>query len=88
MKFLFNGKEISARFIRHEERVRERPKKEMVLEVLKNAERAMTVNEILEEINRKYRAYRIESRRDFYNATTSLTKACLLYTSPSPRDRG
>ena len=77
VSFHANGKEISARFISHAERRKDRPKKEMVLEVLRSSERAMTVNEILEEINRRYGAYRIETKRDFYNATSSITRAVL-----------
>ena len=77
ISFHANGKEISARFISHEERKKDMPKKEMVLEVLRSSERAMTVNEILEEINRRYGAYRIETKQDFYNATSSITRAVL-----------
>jgi hypothetical protein len=39
---------LSLKFIRHEERKKERPKKEMVLEVLKGSNTAMPVSEILE----------------------------------------
>ncbi|RLF03619.1 MAG: hypothetical protein DRJ64_08200 [Thermoprotei archaeon] len=77
ISFHANGKEISARFISHAERKKDKPKKEMVLEVLRSSDRAMTANEILEEINRRYGAYRIETKRDFYNATSSITRAVL-----------
>ncbi|MDI3502725.1 MAG: hypothetical protein PWR13_282 [Archaeoglobi archaeon] len=77
LSFKVDGNHVSARFIRYGERVKERPKKEMVLEVLRNAERAMAAGEIVEEICRRYNAYRIESRQDYYNAISSITRAVL-----------
>ncbi len=77
LSFQVYGNAVSVRFIGYAERVKERPKKEMVLEVLKNSERAMTAGEIVEEICRRYNAYKIETRRDFYNAVSSITRAVL-----------
>lgn len=77
LSFQVYGNAVSVRFIGYTERVKERPKKEMVLEVLRNSERAMTAGEIVEEICRRYDAYKIDTRRDFYNATSSLTRAVL-----------
>jgi hypothetical protein len=77
LSFQMNGNAISVRFISYAERVKEKPKKEMILEVLKNSERAMTAGEIVEEICRRYNAYKIETRRDFYNAVSSITRAVL-----------
>ncbi|WP_148212092.1 hypothetical protein [Ferroglobus placidus] len=77
LSFEVGGNHVSAKFIRYEERVKETPKKEMVLEVLKNAERAMTAGEIVEEICKRYDAYKIDSRQDYYNAISSITHAVL-----------
>jgi len=77
LSFQVYGNAVSVRFIGYAERVKERPKKEMVLEVLKSSERAMTAGEIVEEICRRYDAYKIETRRDFYNAVSSITRAVL-----------
>jgi len=77
LSFQVYGNAVSARFIGYAERVKEKPKKEMVLEVLKSSERAMTAGEIVEEICRRYDAYNIETRRDFYNAVSSITRAVL-----------
>jgi|Deesub1362A_J573_1020465.scaffolds.fasta_scaffold01990_10 hypothetical protein len=48
LSFSTSGNRLSLKFIRHEERKKERPKKEMVLEVLKGSNTAMPVSEILE----------------------------------------
>jgi len=77
LSFQVYGNAVSVRFIGYAERVKERPKKDMVLEVLKSSERAMTAGEIIEEICRRYGAYKIETRRDFYNAVSSITRAVL-----------
>jgi len=81
IEFTLNGKSYSVKFVSYEivkdkesEKIR---KKDLVLEILRNSERALTVDEILERLNEKYRVYRIESKRDFYNATSSLTRAVL-----------
>lgn len=47
--FELNGNHVSVKFIRYGERVKEKTKKEMVLEVLRSAERAMTAGEIVEK---------------------------------------
>ena len=77
LEFEVNGNIVSARFINYEGKVKGKPKKEMVLEVLLNSERAMTTGEIVEEICRRHSAYRIESRKDFYNAVSSISRAVL-----------
>ncbi len=77
LSFQVYGNAVSVRFIGYAERIKERPKKEMVLEVLRTSERAMTAGEIVEEICRRYGAYKIETRRDFYNAVSSITRAVL-----------
>jgi hypothetical protein len=46
----------------------------MVLPFLRESERALTVNELLDLINQKYDAYDISDKQKLYNATTSLTK--------------
>ena len=77
LSFQVYGNAVSVRFIGYADRVKERMKKEMVLDVLRSSERAMTAGEIVEEICRRYDAYRIEMRRDFYNAVSSITRAVL-----------
>ena len=79
VEFELENQYFSVKFIRYGEISREetKTKKEMVLEVLKSSEKAMTVDEILEEINRKYNAYKITNKKDFYNATSSLLRAVL-----------
>ncbi len=77
VSFTFNGQKVETRFITYKERKVEMTKKEMVLEVLRESETAMTAGMILEEINKRYNAYKIESRKDFYNAVTSLLRAVL-----------
>lgn len=52
-------------------------KKEMALGFLRASDRALTVNELLEKINGKYKAYEVSGKKDFYNATSSLTRAVL-----------
>jgi hypothetical protein len=52
LSFQVNENAVSVRFISYAERVKEKPKKKMILEVLKNSERAMTAGEIVEEICR------------------------------------
>ena len=81
VEFTLNGKEYSARFVSYE-MIKEKEsskvkKKDLVLEILRNSETALTVEEILERLNEKYNVYRIETKRDFYNATSSLTRAVL-----------
>jgi hypothetical protein len=77
--FSLNGAKIMQRFVSCEmvDRRRVMTKKEMVFEVLKNSERALTVNEILDAINEKYNAYDVSTKRKYYNATSSLTRAVL-----------
>jgi hypothetical protein len=76
--FKWNDKEISQKFLSCD-MVGEKGKlkKDMVLEVLEDSDRALTVREILERINEKYNAYEIKNERDFYNATTSITNGVL-----------
>lgn len=81
VEFTLNGKEYSVRFVSYE-MIKEKEgnkvkKKDLVLEILRNSETALTVEEILERLNEKYNVYRIETKRDFYNATSSLTRAVL-----------
>lgn len=78
--FKLNGHYITPKFVSYEmvkDCKDERTKKEMVLEILPSSERALTVNEILEKINEKYDAYDVSTKRKFYNATSSLTRAVL-----------
>jgi len=79
VEFKLNEQYFSVKFVKYREISREetKTKKEIVLEVLKSSEKAMTVDEILEEINRKYNAYEITNKREFYNATSSLLRAVL-----------
>jgi len=81
VEFTLNEKEYSVRFVSYE-MINEKEsskvkKKDLVLEILRNSETALTVEEILEKLNEKYNVYRIETKRDFYNATSSLTRAVL-----------
>ena len=76
VEFEIDGQYFAVKLIKYEdfkEKTKARTKKDMVLEVLKNSEKAMTVD----EINRKYSAYEITSKKDFYNATSSLLRAVL-----------
>jgi hypothetical protein len=77
--FELNGSSYSLRFI-DIRGVDSRPrltKKQMVVEVLRESDSALTSNEILQAINEKYDAYEIKSKKDFYNATSSLMRAVL-----------
>lgn len=78
-RFYIDEAEFSEKFISHDmlNGEKEITKKKMVLEVLKKSERALTTNEVLEKINKKYNAYDVSDKRKFYNATTSLLKAVL-----------
>ena len=80
VEFEIDGQYFAVKLVKYEdfkEKTKARTKKDMVLEVLKSSEKAMTVDEILEEINRRYNAYEITSKKDFYNATSSLLRAVL-----------
>ncbi len=56
LSFEVHGNSVSVRFITFAERKKETPRKEMVLEVLRNSERTLTTREILDEIVSRYRA--------------------------------
>jgi hypothetical protein len=80
LTFAINGKEITQKFVSYDAvkgNSKSKSKKEMILDFIKNSDRALTVNEILDFIQKEYKAYKIESKRDFYNATSSLTRAVL-----------
>ncbi|NOZ59965.1 MAG: ATP-dependent DNA ligase [Euryarchaeota archaeon] len=79
ISFELNGESYELDFIdcRMEGEPKTPTKKEMVLEVLKACDRALTVREILERINEKHGAYDVSTKQKFYNATTSLTKGVL-----------
>ncbi len=69
VEFTFNGKEYSAKFVSCEmikneagERVK---KKDLVLEILKSSDTALTVDEILERINEKCRVYLSEELKNY-----------------------
>ncbi len=81
VEFMLNGKSYSVEFVSYEMIKKKESckikKKDLVLEILRNSETALTVDEILERLNERYSVYKIESKRDFYNATSSLTRAVL-----------
>jgi hypothetical protein len=79
LSFELNGSSYSLKFV-DIKGVDSKPKltkKQMVVEVLRESDSALTSNEILQAINERYGAYEIKSKKDFYNATSSLMRAVL-----------
>jgi hypothetical protein len=79
LSFEVNGESYEFYFVRYG-MLEERPsmtKKEMVVSLLKRSDRALTTNEILEGIVKEYNAYELRSKKDFYNAASSLNLAVL-----------
>ena len=78
IEFEINGTSYSLKFTDcNAEKSDEPTKKELVRRMLRESDRALTVNEIVEKLCKEYNAYDISTKQKFYNATTSITKAVL-----------